>query len=56
MRFRLRTLLMVLPLLVAVLAGYVYLQLEAIRVARESAEFQRAAEIERAKAADLNRP
>ena len=42
MRYRLRTLLIALPLIVVVAVGYVYAQLEAIRVARESAEFERA--------------
>jgi hypothetical protein len=42
MRYRLRTLLIALPVIAVVLAGYLVLQLEAIRVAKESAEFERA--------------
>jgi len=48
MRYRLRTLLIVVPLLASVLAGYAVLQIKAIQVARESAE------LERAKAAEPN--
>jgi hypothetical protein len=42
MRYRLRTLLIVWPLYALVLAVYVLLQIEAIRVVRESNEFERA--------------
>jgi hypothetical protein len=41
MSYRLRTLLIFLPIAVAVVGGCIYLQLEAIRVARNSAEFKR---------------
>ena len=42
MRYRLRTLLIAAPVVAMVLGGYVVLQLEAIRVAKESAEAERA--------------
>jgi hypothetical protein len=42
MRFRLRTLLIATPIVTVVLAGYVFLQIVAIQIAKESAELERA--------------
>jgi hypothetical protein len=42
MRFRLRTLLILAPIVAVVLTAYVFLQIKAIQVTRESNEFERA--------------